>query len=226
MSTNAAPSDSSTTDSSTVSRILESARKLVFSQGFSGLRMDDLASELGISKKTLYVHFPGKDAIIGAIMEGIGRMVRSRLEAVVNDPKLGTPEKLCSVIDIVGNTMSRLSPSMLRDLKQEAPAIYRKIDEMRGRTIPVVFGRLIQVGIAEGSIRSDVDPEFVCEFWLHAIRGLMDPETLERTQLTPKQTIAKAAALMFNGLFTPKGQKTFQEKVGPFLATLASPSPI
>src|SRR6266702_2427720 len=41
-------------------RIVEAARAHFFSHGFRRVTMDDLATELGISKKTLYVHFPDK----------------------------------------------------------------------------------------------------------------------------------------------------------------------
>src|SRR5437867_6485759 len=41
-------------------RIVDAARVHFFSHGFRSVTMDDLAQELGISKKTLYAHFPGK----------------------------------------------------------------------------------------------------------------------------------------------------------------------
>ena len=41
-------------------RIVDAARVHFFSHGFRSVTMDDLAEELGISKKTLYAHFPGK----------------------------------------------------------------------------------------------------------------------------------------------------------------------
>src|ERR1700710_1996352 len=82
-------------------RILETARRQFFTYGYNALTMDDLAHELGISKKTLYLHFPGKDAIIGLIIDGIGRAIRSDVEAVLNDPKLSFAQKLRGVVDAV-----------------------------------------------------------------------------------------------------------------------------
>ena len=45
-------------------RILLQAKTHLFTFGYSAFTMDKLAGELGMSKKTLYVHFPNKDAII------------------------------------------------------------------------------------------------------------------------------------------------------------------
>ena len=58
-------------------RILRQARTHFFVHGYSTLTMADLATELGMSKKTLYVHFAGKDAIVGALIEDLGAEVRA-----------------------------------------------------------------------------------------------------------------------------------------------------
>src|SRR6266536_2863827 len=60
-------------------RIVDAARVHFFSNGFRSVTMDDLAEELGISKKTLYAHFPGK-----LIIEILLAMVQS----IMNPPKM------------------------------------------------------------------------------------------------------------------------------------------
>src|SRR5581483_7974136 len=49
-------------------RIVEAARTHFFNHGFRSVTMDDLAEELGISKKTLYAHFPGKFDLLEAVL--------------------------------------------------------------------------------------------------------------------------------------------------------------
>ena len=49
-------------------RIVDAARAHFFSHGFRSVTMDDLAEELGISKKTLYAHFPGKFDLLEAVL--------------------------------------------------------------------------------------------------------------------------------------------------------------
>ena len=75
------------------------------------------------------------------------------------------------------------------------------------------FGRLIRTGIAEGMVRPEIDPAFAAEFWLQAIRGLVQPDVLDRTQLTPRQTLEKAIHLFFNGLLTPAGRKDYEKHI-------------
>ena len=191
-------------------RILAVVRERLFTYGYNALTMDVLAHELGMSKKTLYVHFPSKDAIIGAIIDEIGTAIRTRMDVVLSDPKLTFTQKLCSLNEIVGSNLAKASPGMLHDLQRFAPALYQKIDEVRQRNVPYVFGRLIRAGIAEGMVRPEIDPDFAVEFWLQAVRGLTHPTVLDRTQLTPRQTLEKAIKLFFGGLLTAAGHRDYE----------------
>lgn len=196
-------------------RILQAAHEFLFRYGYQALTMDELAHELGISKKTLYVHFDGKDAIIEEIIDTIGRTLRTRMEAALADPDLTFVQRTRRVVEVAGATLARASPTMLRDLQRFAPPIYQKIEDLRQQNIPLVFGRLIRAGIAEGKVRPDLDPEFATEFWLQAIRGLVQPAVLDRTHLTPRQTLEKALNLFFAGLLTPAGRKDYEKHAAP-----------
>ncbi|MBI5382206.1 MAG: TetR/AcrR family transcriptional regulator [Opitutae bacterium] len=191
-------------------RIVQAALHRLFSVGYSALTMDELAHELGMSKKTLYLHFPSKDALLGAVIDSLVVSLRAQLDAVLEAPDRSFIQKLCGVVDVVGGTMAKASPAMFRDLQRYAPAIYQRIEDIRQETIPYVFGRLIRAGIAEGKVRPDLDPAFATEFWLQAIRGLIQPAVLDRTQLTIRQTLEKAIGLFFGGLLTPAGRKDYE----------------
>ncbi|MBM3852760.1 MAG: TetR/AcrR family transcriptional regulator [Verrucomicrobia bacterium] len=192
-------------------RILQAARQHLFKFGYQALTMDDLAHELGISKKTLYVHFPGKDAIIGKIITAIGATMRARMDPVLADPERSFAEKLAAFVEVAGSIFSTVNPTTLRDLQRFAPPLYQRIEEIRQVNIPYIFGRLIRGGIAEGKVRGGVDPAFAAEFWLHALRGLVQPATLERTQLTLRQTLNQALDLYLCGLLTPAGRKDYEK---------------
>lgn len=192
-------------------RILTAAHQQLLDHGYTALTMDSLAHELGMSKKTLYVHFPGKDALIGRIIDGMGRSIRARLDAVLSNSDLTFPQRVNAVVEVVGSALARTSPTMLRELQRFAPQIYQKLDDLRQKNIPIVFGRLIREGIAAGKVRPEIDPAFATEVWLAAIRGLVHPAVLDRTQLTPRQTLEKALNLFLGGLLTPAGRKDYEK---------------
>src|SRR5918992_4599534 len=55
-------------DDAAMQRIITVARQHFFAHGFRGVTMDDLAGELGMSKKTLYASFPTKTDLLRAVL--------------------------------------------------------------------------------------------------------------------------------------------------------------
>ena len=53
----------------TRARILETAYDLFYRQGFARVGVDRIAAAAGITKRTLYAHFPSKDALLAAVLE-------------------------------------------------------------------------------------------------------------------------------------------------------------
>src|SRR6266436_5920479 len=66
-------------------RIVEAARAHFFSHGFRSVTMDDLAAELGISKKTLYAHFASKTVLLEAVLADKFASVGSTLERITRE---------------------------------------------------------------------------------------------------------------------------------------------
>jgi len=190
-------------------RILQTAREHLFTAGYASLTMDLLAHELGMSKKTLYVHFEGKEALLLALFDDIGRRLRREMDAVLNDPAATFTQKLSRVVAVAASYVGRANPVLLRELERYAPAVYARIDELRQRTIPYVFSRLIRSGVEEGRVRPGIDPDFAAEFWLQAVRGLIQPGVLERHHVSAGQMLARAVDLYFGGLLTPAGRKDY-----------------
>jgi AcrR family transcriptional regulator len=208
-----APPDSTSTPDQHA-RILAQAKVHLLTYGYSAFTMDDLATELGMSKKTLYLHFRSKQAMVRAVIDGFGAEVRAEADALFADRRLTFAEKLRSFAEGMIERLSHLNPKLLRDLQRFAPELHRHIEQMRSRNIPYIFGRLIEEGQRSGMVRTDVSPVFAAEFHLHAMQGMMNPETLRRLHQTPNAAFESAIRLLFSGLLTSAGQKQ-HEKLFP-----------
>jgi AcrR family transcriptional regulator len=198
-------------DDPVVARILQQAREHFFVHGYCACTMDDLAADLGMSKKTLYVHFPSKEAIMRAVLDELSREVRSDAEALLNNRQLGFSEKLRGFAEGMVQRLTLLNPRTLRDLQRFAPELYEVTVEMRQKNIPYIFGRFIEEGKLTGKVRDDVDAAFAVEFFLQAMLGLIHPGTLDRLDLAPREVLPRAIDLFFGGLLTPAGRKEHEK---------------
>src|SRR5215207_5438284 len=145
-------------------RILRQARADFFGHGYSAITMDALAGELGMSKKTLYVHFGGKDEIVGAIIDDLAAEIRADADALLCNRELNLAEKLRGFVEGMVERMATLSPRTVRDLQRFAPKLYAKVEEVRGITLPYVFGRFLEEGQLAGLVRTTLPPGFAIEF--------------------------------------------------------------
>src|SRR5690349_24938165 len=69
--------------SETSDRIVAAARAHFFAHGFRSVTMDDLAAELGMSKKTLYAQFPSKTEPLQAVLLAKFRSIETDLDAIM-----------------------------------------------------------------------------------------------------------------------------------------------
>lgn len=192
-------------------RILREARSRFFAQGYSTFTMADLATELGMSKKTLYVHFRSKHAIIRAVIDEFSAEIRADAETVLRSSRLTFAEKLRGFAQGMIERLSHCSHAFMRDLQRFAPDLHRHVEQMRSRNIPYIFGRFIEEGQLSGAVRDDVNPVFAVEFLLHAIQGMMQPAVLQRLRLHPPDVFEKSINLFFSGLLTPAGRKEYEK---------------
>jgi len=193
-----------------VERMLVTARKIFFVHGYSALTMDELARELGMSKKTLYLHFPSKDAIVEQILHDFIAQIRASADELFQDKTMGFTTKLRRFSAAMVNRL-RVNAHILRDLQRSAPHLFSLVEELRNNNIPYVFGQILREGQAAGMVRADLDPAFAVEFWRPAIQSLMHPDSLERLQLNPDQMFTQAIDLFFGGLLTPAGRKDYEK---------------
>jgi AcrR family transcriptional regulator len=192
-------------------RILRQARADFFAHGYSSFTMDALAAELGMSKKTLYVHFAGKDEIVGALIDHLAAEIKAEADALLQNRQLNLAEKLRGFVAGMVERMATLHPRTVRDLQRFAPKLYAKVEEVRGTTLPYVFGRFVQQGQDAGLVRTTLPAGFAIEYFLQAMHGLMQPATLERLRMAPRDVIPTAIDLFFGGVLTDSGRKQYEK---------------
>ncbi|MGA3007796.1 MAG: TetR/AcrR family transcriptional regulator [Opitutaceae bacterium] len=186
-------------------------RARFFAHGYSAFTMADLATELGMSKKTLYVHFRGKHAIIRAVIDEMAAEIRADAETVLHDSRLTFVEKLRGFVQGMIERLASADHTVMRDLQRFAPDLHRYIEQMRSRNIPYIFGRFVEEGQLCGAVCDDVSPIIAVEFLLHAVQGMMQPAVLKRLRLGPPDVFENSINLFFGGLLTPAGRKEYEK---------------
>ncbi|PYK92715.1 MAG: hypothetical protein DMF30_07385 [Verrucomicrobia bacterium] len=188
-------------------RIVEVARAHFFSHGFRSVTMDDLAAELGISKKTLYAHFPGKIALLEAVLADKFAGVSAALEQITREHPHDFPVALHELLANTQRELDEIKPPFVRDMRQKAPHIFKIVERRRAALIQRHFGKLFVEGQRTGMVRKDISTKLMIEILLATVQAIVNPAKVEELGLTPKSGFSAVIKVVLEGVIARKGTK-------------------
>jgi AcrR family transcriptional regulator len=189
-------------------RIVEGARRHFFAHGFRGVTMDDLADELGMSKKTLYAHFPSKKVLLESVIADKLNRVEADLKSTMGGATADFPTRLHAMLVCMQRQTGEVQPSFVRDVQREVPELFALVQNGRRKLIQRYFGKLLQEGRKAGSIRRDIPAELMIEILVAAVDAIINPVRMGELGLTPRAGFTQIISVFLEGaLVRPQGRK-------------------
>lgn len=185
-------------------RIVQRAEELFMRYGIRSVTMDDLARDLGISKKTLYQFVENKVDLIEQIMElhiyeehssidHISKQAADAIEAILNIAQYVTDKIRC------------ISPTIIYDLKKYYKECW---DKMEGLHRDFVYSRIrtnLQQGIAQGLYRTDLNIDIVAKLFVGKTTLVTDEELFPLEEYDQETLFREYMNLHIHGIASPKG---------------------
>jgi len=179
-----------------------------FSHGFRSVTMDDLTEEMGVSKKTLYAHFPSKIALLEAVLANKFARLEAKLKEIVRAHPHDFSTALHELLSNAQRELDEIKPPFVRDIRQKAPQVFKVVERRRAELIERFFGKLFAEGQRSGMVRNDVPAKLLIEILLAAVRETVNPAKLEELGLTPRTAFASVVKVILEGVITKKARKT------------------
>ena len=189
-------------------RIIAAARNHFFAHGFRSVTMDDLAEELGMSKKTLYAAFPSKLDLLHAVLLGKFRHVEADLDRVMAAVSTDVLGALHQLLACMQRHAGEIQPPFVRDIRREAPEVFKTVEDQRRKIIQRYFGKIFEEGRRAGIIRKDIPTRLMIEMLVGVTEAIMNPPKMAELGLTPKSGYISVITVMLEGLLTEKGRST------------------
>jgi AcrR family transcriptional regulator len=184
-------------------RIVQAYLELAEKKGFRSVSMDDLATYLGMSKKTIYRFFAGKEEVL---REGI------RLKFAEMDEKiapflqaghLSPLERMKKATAVVAESLRFFSGEKVQEIKQGFPECWEMLLRMREERISH-YVDLFREGIRQGEIRP-IQPEILTRIYLTLLEELTSPDFLLEWGWKWSQGVESALSIFLYGVATRNG---------------------
>ncbi len=180
--------------------------------GLRSVTMDDVARELGISKKTIYKYFENKADLIQKSVQTVHDAIEETLMAIHN--KSTNPiDELVEIDSVVCEIMKRHNPSLRYQLQKYYPRTYNYLYEGRHKLIHKMIRENIEMGQKGGWYREDASKEVISFLYCAKVETI--PEEEEEIFASFEMPFIMNQALIYHirGLATAKGLEYLETKL-------------
>jgi TetR/AcrR family transcriptional regulator, cholesterol catabolism regulator len=145
--------------------IIEKVSCLYLKYGIKSVTMDDVARDLGISKKTLYQYFTDKDDLVKKVVDYHMDIQHEKMKEFAM-AKLNAIEELLMVSKFIAGFLKSINPSVTYDIQKYYPEIWKNITSNRRDHIYNQIIDNMKRGIKEGFYRKDLNIDIIANFYL------------------------------------------------------------
>lgn len=185
----------------TKERILLLASERFLNEGFVHVSVDQLATDLGMSKKTLYKHFESKDALFEQFVDRMTGDMHRQIRAITD---LDAPfiEKIDRFMRLLAEKAGRMSKPLMLDMQRHKPEIWNRVEVFRRERIRQNFSAMLANGVAEGYVRNDLNIDIVVLSFLATVESVINPGVLLSQSFSTREAIQGVLRIYFHGILT------------------------
>ncbi len=187
-------------------RIKQKAHELFMRYGMRSVSMDTIATELGMSKKTIYQYYADKDELVDAVMDDEVNQTHADCAFCKTQSKNAIDEIFLTMAQIHEH-FSQLNPSVLYDMEKFHPHAFSKFKKMKDEYLSKVIADNIRRGIKEELYRDDINIEMMSRYRLETMMVPFFMAASAPTKYNLADVASETMEHFFIGLSTLKGYK-------------------
>lgn len=158
-------------------KIIVHSLQLFEVHGIKPVTMDDIAQEMGMSKKTLYVHFSGKKKLVNKAIKILFNTHFLSIQEIL-EGNSSPVKKIQEIYEYAINYLLKVAPIFLWDLKKYHVDSYKNYDLYRKKIVFGIIKNLLEEGQRKGEIDQTIDTELFCKFHLISLDKIITSNTL------------------------------------------------
>lgn len=178
-------------------KVLEGTIRVFNKKGLK-FTMSELATELKMSKKTLYKIFDDKDALFFAMVDYLFDGIKESKAQVLNDPTLSTIQKIHKILGVMPDSYRDVDFRQLYMLRDKYPEVYKQVEtRLETGWDETIF--LLKKGMDEGVVKKT--PTFLIKMMLEAsIEQFFQRNLLQENDMTYQEALSEVVNIIIYGI--------------------------
>ncbi|MCX7877084.1 MAG: TetR/AcrR family transcriptional regulator [Ignavibacteria bacterium] len=191
-------------------KILNFSHDKFIKEGFYKTSIDEIASELKISKKTIYKYFPSKARLLDEVMDMRISNINKLLDEIV-DSEDDTITKFLKLISCQKTFSLNCSPHWFRDIEVHAPHLKLKMDKLRSEKITRIMSKLLLQGKRE-KVVVNVPADILITALNGAIEAVTSSDFIYNSKYSFHDAMKITSEIFLSGIFTETGRRKYSNK--------------
>ena len=185
-------------------KIIEKATEMFLTLGFKSVTMDDIASGMGISKKTIYQHFENKNDLVEAVTMNLFETISCGIDEIITLNQ-NPIEELFDIKDFVMKNLKNESTSPIYQLQKYYPQIHKTLMSRQFDKMGDCVVDNLKKGIEQNVFRSDINVELIARFYFAGMTSIKDAELFNPIQFSTKDVQETYLEYHLRGICTCEG---------------------
>lgn len=185
-------------------QILNKATDMFLTLGFKSVTMDDIANEMGISKKTIYQHFSNKDSLVKAVTTNLFEDISCGIDQIILANK-NPIEELFAIKDFVLKNLKDENTSPIYQLHKYYPRIHKSLMLKQFDKMGSCVIENLEKGIGLGLFREEINKEYISRFYFSGMNSIKDVELFNPEVFSLKDLQNQYLEYHLRGICTLKG---------------------
>ena len=187
-------------------RIKQKAHELFMQFGLKSVSMDDIATKLGISKKTIYQYYADKDALVDDVIKSVLEHSETCCNRDTNAAENAVHE-IFLAMDFIMEVFRSMNPSLLFDMQKYYPTAYQKFSKHKNDYLFGIIKQNLTRGIEEELYRADLKVEVIARFRVESMMLPFNPEFHTKVKQSLAIIEQEITLHFLFGMVSPKGYK-------------------
>ena len=186
--------------------IIQKASELFLTLGFKSVTMDDIANEMGISKKTIYVHFSNKTKLVEAVTFTLFENICDGIDCIC-DSANNPIEELYDIKMFVMKHLKNEKASPQYQLKKYYPPIHDQLKQRQFHKMQDSVSESLQKGIDTGVFRPNIDVDFISRLYFNGMTGIKDESIFPKEKFNMEYLMENYLEYHLRAIVTENGFK-------------------
>ncbi len=193
-------------------KILEKSKEMFLNLGFKSVTMDDIAGEIGVSKKTIYTHFKTKTDLVKEVTEAIFCVICTGID-LIHEQQKNPIKELYEVKQFVMAYLKDEKSSPQYQLQKYYPKIYSTLKQKQFEFMQESIKENLARGIEQGLFRASINVDFTARMYFNGMLGIKDQELFPLKNFSMNLLMDNYLEYHLRGISSEAGVKELEKQL-------------